>query len=48
MVDGVEMEPVEDALIDIPDEYVGAVSQEMGVRRGEMVTWSQTTKGTQT
>lgn len=45
MVDGVEMEPVEDCLIDIPDEYVGAVSQEMGVRRGEMTNMAPDGKG---
>jgi GTP-binding protein len=45
MVDGVEMEPVEDAIIDVPDDYVGAISQEMGVRRGEMVNMTPDHKG---
>src|SRR5258708_979124 len=29
-IDGVEMEPVEDVIIDIPDEFKGAVTQELG------------------
>ncbi len=45
MVDGVEMEPVEDAIIDVPDDYVGAVSQEMGVRRGNMTNMMPDGKG---
>lgn len=35
-IDGVKMEPVEDVMIDVPDEYQGAVTQELGQRRGEM------------
>jgi GTP-binding protein len=35
-IDGVEMEPVEDVFIDIPDEFVGQVTQEFGLRKGEM------------
>ncbi len=45
MVDGKEMEPVENAIIDVPDDYVGAVSQEMGVRRGEMINMAPDHKG---
>lgn len=45
IIDGVEMEPVEDVIIDIPDEYVGAVSQEMGKRRGEMTNMEPDGKG---
>ncbi len=44
-VDGKVMEPVEDVLIDIPDEYVGAISQEMGVRRAEMINMTTDHKG---
>lgn len=35
-IDGQKMEPVEDVMIDAPDEYQGAVTQELGQRRGEM------------
>ena len=36
-VDGVTMEPVETAMIDIPDEFVGVITSEMGMRKGEMM-----------
>ncbi len=45
MENGVEVEPVEDVIIDIPDAYVGAVSQEMGVRKGEMTNMMADGKG---
>ncbi len=35
-INGTEMEPVEDVIIDIPDEYVGVVTQELGIRKGKM------------
>ena len=34
--DGVEKEPVEELIIEVAPEFVGAVSQEMGARRAEM------------
>lgn len=34
--DGVEKEPVEELIIEVAPEFVGAVSQEMGTRRAEM------------
>ena len=34
--DGIEKEPVEELIIEIAPEFVGAVSQEMGARRAEM------------
>ena len=34
--DGVDKEPVEELIIEVAPEFVGAVSQEMGVRRAEM------------
>ena len=34
--DGVEKEPVEELIIEVVPEFVGAVSQEMGTRRAEM------------
>ena len=33
-VDGVKMEPVEDLVIDIPDEFQGVVNAQAGTRRG--------------
>lgn len=44
-VEGVEMEPIEDVIIDVPDEYVGAVTQEMGQRRGQMTNMETDGKG---
>ena len=44
-VDGVEMEPVEDAIIDIPDAYVGAITQELGQRKGTMTNMESYGKG---
>jgi GTP-binding protein len=35
-IDGVEMEPVEDLIIDVPDEFVGQVTEEVGKRKGQM------------
>lgn len=34
--DGIEKEPVEELIIEVAPEFVGAVSQEMGTRRAEM------------
>ncbi len=45
IVDDVELEPVEDVFIDIPDNYVGAVTQELGVRRGDMTNMVPDHKG---
>ncbi len=36
-VDGVRSEPVERVIIDVPDTYVGAVTQRLGERRGQML-----------
>jgi GTP-binding protein len=36
-VDGVRSEPVERVIIDVPDAYVGAVTQRLGERRGQML-----------
>jgi GTP-binding protein len=35
-VDGVISEPVERVIVDVPDEYVGAITQRLGERRGRM------------
>jgi len=36
-VDGVGVEPLELAVVDIPGEYVGVVTEKLGVRRGRLV-----------
>ncbi len=43
--DGVEKEPVEDLMIEVAPEFVGAVSQELGMRRAELVRQTQTSSG---
>jgi GTP-binding protein len=35
-VDGVLQEPMEHLVIDVPDEFVGVVTQQVGIRRGRM------------
>lgn len=42
---GVEMEPVEELTIEVSPEYVGAVSQELGVRKAELISQEMTTSG---
>lgn len=44
-INGVEMEPVEDVIIDVSDEYVGAVTQELGQRKGVMTNMEPDSKG---
>lgn len=44
--DGVKMEPVEDLTIESDPEFVGAVSQELGIRKAELIGQEQTTSGT--
>lgn len=44
--DGVTKEPVEELLIEVAPEFLGAVSQELGVRRAELQKQEQTTSGT--
>ncbi len=44
-VNGVQMEPVEDVMIDVADEYVGAVTQELGQRKGIMTNMEPDGKG---
>lgn len=43
--DGTEKEPVEELLVEIAPEFVGVISQEMGVRRAEMTKQEQTSSG---
>jgi len=45
MIDGVEQEPLEELIIEVPDEFVGAVSQELGLRRAELKEQLATSKG---
>ena len=45
MIDGVEQEPLEEVIIEVPDEFVGAINQELGLRRAELKEQVSTTKG---
>lgn len=44
--DGVTKEPVEELLVEVAPEFVGAVSQELGARRAALVKQEQTSSGT--
>lgn len=44
-IDGIEQEPLEELIIEVNDEFVGAVNQELGLRRAELKEHIQTTKG---
>ena len=37
MIDGVECEPVEEVICEVPEIYVGAVMQRLGERKGELL-----------
>lgn len=37
IINGVECEPCEEALVDIPDDYVGIVTQELSTRKADLV-----------
>lgn len=43
--DGQEKEPVEEIMVEVPPEFVGAVSQEIGLRRAELVKQEPTSSG---
>jgi GTP-binding protein len=45
VVNGVTMEPVEIAIIDIPDQFLGVITAEMGVRKGEMLNMQSDRNG---
>ena len=45
VVGGEEMEPVEELIVEAPEEYTGTVSGELGRRRGQLVEMVPTTKG---
>ena len=36
--DGVKLEPIDELIVDVPEENVGTVMEKMGVRKGELVT----------
>ena len=44
-IDGKQMEPIEDLMIDIPDEFLGAVTAEVGGRKGQMTNMFSDGKG---
>jgi GTP-binding protein len=45
-VNGVLSEPVEDVIIEVPEEHVGAVIENLGKRRGEMINMAAGDDGT--
>ena len=44
-IDGIKNEPVEELTIEVDSEYVGAVSQEMGVRKADLKSQELTSTG---
>ena len=46
IIDGVEQEPMEEVVLEVGAEFVGAVSQELGARRAEMRAQETTSSGT--
>lgn len=46
VVDGVEMEPAEELTIDVPAAHLGAVTQEVGRRRGALLSQEEVSDGT--
>jgi GTP-binding protein len=44
-VDGVNYEPVELLMIDVPEEFMGVVMEKLGVRKAEMVNMHSATEG---
>jgi GTP-binding protein len=44
-VDGKTMEPVEELTVEVPDEHVGPVQQELGMRRAELIKQELTGRG---
>ena len=45
-IDGVKSEPIESLTVEVAPEFVGAVSQELGVRKAELKSQEMTTTGT--
>lgn len=44
-IDGIKSEPIEDLTIEVSPEFVGAVSQELGIRKAELETQEMTSSG---
>ena len=44
-INGIQMEPIEDLMIDIPDKFLGAVTAEVGGRKGQMTNMFADGKG---
>lgn len=44
-IDGKKCEPVEELIVEVEPEFVGAVSQELGVRRADLVSQEMTSSG---
>ena len=44
-IDGVKCEPMEDLTVEVSPEFVGAVSQELGIRKAELISQETTTIG---
>ena len=44
-IDGIKQEPVEELTVEVDSEFVGPVSQEMGVRKAELKSQELTTSG---
>ncbi|AFS77660.1 GTP-binding protein TypA [Gottschalkia acidurici 9a] len=44
-IDGKKCEPIEKAIIDVPEEYVGAVIEKLGQRKGELETMTPSNGG---
>lgn len=43
--DGKKLEPIEELMVEVPEEFTGAISRELGQRRGEMKSMEATSKG---
>ncbi len=44
-VDGIKSEPIEDLTVEVESEFVGAVSQELGIRKAELLRQELTSSG---
>jgi len=45
VIDGVNMEPIEYLVVDVPDEYVGAVIEKLSERKGQMLNMNSGSNG---
>ena len=43
--DGQKLEPVEELMIEVPDEFTGAITSELGQRRATLISMEPTSKG---